>query len=163
MSKYFIKEQEVYNQRIGDVSSEAVAPLGTIARAVDTGDSDNGEGEFIYLKGVASVETGSWVVIGDNQTAVLASANDKGRVAVASGAITADNYGWFQISGKGAARVAAGFATDRVPYLTSTAGTADDAVVAGDEIRGAIALSAIGTPGAGLAEFDLNRPFVADV
>ena len=46
--------------------------------------------------------------------------------------------------------------------MTSTAGTIDDADVAGDYIRRCKGASAIGTPSTGLAELEISRPEVAD-
>lgn len=123
-----------------------------------------GSGEFIFLKGVASTAVGSWVVYRlDDGTTALASANDVGPVAVAMSAnTTAANGGWYQISGKAVGKVLASFADNGQPYLTSTAGSVDDAVVSGDFIYNALGASAIDTPSTGLAEFELSRPFVTD-
>ena len=44
----------------------------------------------------------------------------------------------------------------------STAGSVDDAVVAGDRVKLAKGASAVGTPSAGLAEFEISRPFMDD-
>lgn len=133
---------------------------GTIIRAADP---DYGSGEFIFLKGVASTAVGSVVVYNpDDFSTALAAANAIGPVAVAMSACVADKGGWYQISGKGVAKVLTGFADNANCYLTSTAGSIDDAVVAGDYIRGMKGASAIGTPSAGLAEVELSRPSVAD-
>ena len=43
-------------------------------------------------------------------------------------------------------------------YLTSTAGSVDDSVVAGDRVHGMIGASAIATPAAGQAEMEINYP-----
>lgn len=74
-------------------------PLGTIVRADDT---TNGEGEFIYLKGVASTVAGSlvtWDPVGKTTTLAPSTASLNKPVAVAMGASTANTYGWYQISG----------------------------------------------------------------
>jgi hypothetical protein len=47
-------------------------------------------------------------------------------------------------------------------YATATAGEADDAVVAGDRIKRAKGASAVGTPSTGLAEVEIDRPFMDD-
>ena len=44
----------------------------------------------------------------------------------------------------------------------ATAGSIDDAVVAGDRVKLAKGASAIGTPSTGLAEFEIQRPFMDD-
>jgi hypothetical protein len=74
----------------------------------------------------------------------------------------ASQYGWYQISGKGVAKVLTGFADNAACYLTSTAGSIDDTLVAGDYITGMRGASAIGTPDTGLAEVELSRPWVSD-
>ena len=44
----------------------------------------------------------------------------------------------------------------------ATAGSIDDAVVAGDRVKLAIGASAVGTPSTGLAEFEIQYPFMDD-
>lgn len=154
-------ENRLGQSRVGDVDTEAMVPVGTILRAYDP---DYGAGEFIYLQGVASTEVGSAVVYSmDDGSTALAAANAIGPVALAMAATVASTWGWYQIAGKGVAKVAASFADNAVVYLTSTAGTLDDAVVAGDRVKRMRGASAIGTPSAGLAEMELERPFVDDV
>jgi hypothetical protein len=135
-------------------------PLGTIITAVDP---DYGAGEFIYLAGVASTARGSVVVYNAaDYSTTLAQANAIGPIALAMGATVASTKGWYQIGGKGVARVLSGFADNANCYLTSTAGSVDDTVVAGDYVFGMKGASAIGTPATGLAEVELQRPFVKD-
>lgn len=151
-------------QAITEASSTQKHEVGKIVKAKDYDSSDYGEGEFIYLKGVASTAIGSWVVIGDSGATALAVANDVGPVAVAMSACTANLFGWYQVSGTAAGKVLASFAaTTELGYLTATAGSLDDAVVAGDNVVGLKALTAIDTPSTGLAEFSLNRPHVMNV
>ncbi|MBB3772027.1 hypothetical protein FHS55_002636 [Angulomicrobium tetraedrale] len=134
--------------------------LGARVRAVD---ETYGEGEFIYLKGVANTVRGSVVVFNpDDWSTVLAVANAVGPIAVAMGATVASTYGWYQIFGKGVASVLTGFVDNADCYLTATDGSIDDTDVAGDYIRGMKGASAIGTPAAGLAEVELWYPQVAD-
>jgi len=147
-------------QPIAETSTTQKHPLGFIVQAFD---SFYGAGEFIYLRGVASTAVGSWVTYNsdDGSTALLA-ANAIGPVAVAMSANVANQFGWYQIQGKAVARVATGFVDNANLYATATAGTADDAVVAGDRIKNAVGASAIGTPSAGLAEVEIARPFMDD-
>ena len=145
------------------VSSTMQHPLGTIRRAVDRGNNANGEGEFIYLKGVASTVAGSWVTYNeDDYSTALLAADAIGQVAVAMAATVASTYGWYQIKGKAVAKAAAGFADNGNVYGTATAGTADDAVVAGDRVKRAKGASALDGPATGMAEFEIDRPFVDD-
>jgi hypothetical protein len=75
--------------------------------------------------------------------------------------VGANQYGWYQIRGK--AVVKAGTVADNGNvYSTGTAGTLDDAVVAGDRVKNAKFASADGTPAAGLAEIEIDHPFVDD-
>lgn len=156
-----IAENRVGQTLIQGVDSVQAVPLGTRVRAFD---ASYGAGEFIYLKGVTDCAVGSVVLIApDDWSTSLAAANDVGKLAVAVAAVDADTkFGWFQVYGKGAAKVLASFADNGDCYLTATAGSVDDADVAGDYIRGMKGASAIGTPSAGLAEVELGYPEVAD-
>jgi len=129
--------------------------IGTIVEAVDP---TYGAGEFIYLKGVASTAVGD-VVIYDQyaNTTKRAVAGDRGPVAVAMSANVANQYGWYQISGSAVVTSGTVAAAGNV-YLTATAGTVDDATVSGDKIDGARFKTANGTPSAGLAVVQLQRP-----
>ena len=147
-------------QPIAEVSSTQQHPLGMIVQAYD---ETYGAGEFVYLKGVASTVVGSAVTYNmDDGTTALLAANAIGPVGVAMSAnAAATTFGWYQISGK--AVIKAGTVADNGNvYATATAGTVDDAVVAGDRVKGAKFASADGTPSAGLAECEIHRPFMDD-
>ena len=134
--------------------------LGDIIRAVDP---TYGVGEFIYLKGVASTALGSWVTYNaDDFSSTLLAANAIGPVAVAMAPTIANEFGWYQISGKAIGLCLAGFVDDANVYATATAGSVDDAVVAGDRVKNAKGASAIGTPSGSFAEFEISRPFMDD-
>jgi len=144
-------------QAIADTSTTQNHDVGTIIRAED---DTYGAGEFIYLAGVASTAVGTVVTynMDDGSTTRLA-ANAIGPVAVAMSANVASQYGWYQIQGKAVAKVAAGFADNANVYATATAGTVDDAVVAGDRVKRAKGASAIS---GGLADLEIDRPFMDD-
>lgn len=163
MSDYRNTGSQIYNQAIDENSTTQHAPLGTIIQAKDVATTAYGSGEFIYLKGVASTAVGSWVTYNadDNSTALLA-ADAIGPVAVAMSASVASEYGWYQISGKAVGKALASYADNGLVYATATAGSIDDAVVAGDRVKLAKGASAVGTPSAGLAEFEIQRPFMDD-
>ena len=147
-------------QAIADTDTTQRHPLGTIVRATDP---TYGAGEFIYLKGVASTAVGSWVIYNaDDFSTSLLAANDIGPVAVAMSACVASNYGWFQIGGKAVGKALAAYADNGLVYATATAGSIDDAVVAGDRVKNAKGASAVDTPSTGLAEFEIQRPFMDD-
>lgn len=146
----------------GITSTDTVqaAPLGTIVTAED---ETYGGGEFIYLRGLASTVLGSWVTYNtDDGSTTLLAANAIGPVAVAMSANVANQFGWYQIQGKAVGRALAGFLDNANVYATATAGSVDDAVVAGDRVKGAVGASAVGTPAANLAEFEIARPFMDD-
>ena len=162
MSDFKSVESVVYNQAIDENSTTQNAPLGTRIQAIDKATTDYGIGEFIYLKGVASTVVGSVVLIDqDDFSTSLATANDVGYLAVAMAATVASEYGWYQVKGKAVIKGLASLADNASLYLTSTAGSLDDAVVAGDRVKGyAKTASALDTPSTGLAEADIVNPFV---
>lgn len=132
--------------------------------ALGTRVRDKSGNEFIYLKGVASCAVGTVVTYDEAHVTIRAVANAQGRVAVALAAVDANTkYGWFQIYGKAAASVLAGFADNGKVFLTATDGSVDDTDVAGDAVIGMIGRSAIDTPSTGLAYMELNYPVVQDM
>ena len=135
-------------------------PYGTIVNAWDP---TYGAGEFIFLKGLDTTGVGTWVTynLDDGSTALLA-ANAIGPVGVAMSANVASQFGWYQISGKAIGKCLASYADNGLVYATSTAGSIDDAVVSGDRVKNALGASAIGTPSTGLAEFEIQRPWMDD-
>jgi hypothetical protein len=154
-------------QNIADTETTQRHPLGMVIRAQDTdfgaAANDRGMGEFIYLKGVASTVVGSWVLYNpDDYSTSLLAANDIGSVAIAMSANVAGGFGWYQIKGKAVGLCLTGFVDNANVYGTATAGSIDDAIVAGDRVKNAKGASAIGTPAAGQAEFEIDRPFVDD-
>jgi len=157
---YSVINPRIGVQAIAETSTTLSLPLGTRVQAQD---STYGVGEFIYLSGVASTEAGSWVTYNqdDNSTALLA-ANAIGPVAVAMSANVASQYGWYQIFGKAVGKALAGFVDNANVYATATAGSVDDAIVAGDRVKAAKGASAVGTPSAGLAEFEIQYPLMDD-
>lgn len=98
---YVIIENHVVSQPIAVTSTTQAPdiPLGTVVRAKDP---TYGEGEFIYLLGVASTVVGSIVTYdaSTHQTVLSAVGGNIPRaVAVAMSANVAGQYGWYQISG----------------------------------------------------------------
>lgn len=152
---WVIAENSLGNPLIGSVWDTSPIPVGTIVRAQH---ETYGGGEFIWLAGVASTILGSVVVYDTVGATTLTTASTKGSVAVAMGATVADTFGWYQI--QGTAVVDAGTVADNGDvYSTATPGEVDDAVVDGDMIHLARFASANGTPSAGLALCEINRPY----
>lgn len=161
MSDYKITGGTIYPQGIAETSTTKNVPLGTRVRAVD---ATYGEGEFIYLLGVASTDVGSWVHFNaDDYSTALTAANGIGPVATSMSANVASQYGWYQIYGKAVGKALASYADNAAVYLTATAGSVDDAVVDGDMVHNAKGASAVGTPSTGLAEFEIQYPYTDDI
>jgi hypothetical protein len=136
--------------------------LGDIHRNQDLS-AGYGTGEFIYLAGVAGTVRGSWVVFNpdDFGTSLLSTGQTTpGVVAVAMSPNVAGQYGWYQISGKAIGLAAGGFADNGLVYATATPGTVSSTVAAGFRVLKALGASAVGVPGAGLAEFEIDRPSI---
>lgn len=147
-------------QAIDATETSALVPLGTRVRARHT---TYGEGEFIYLKGVASTTANSWVTYNaDDHSTTLLAANAIGAVGIAMSANVASQYGWYQIYGKAIGKALTGYVDNALVYATATAGSIDDAVVSGDRVKNAIGASAVDTPSSGLAEFELYYPIMDD-
>ena len=149
------------HQPINATSTVAQHPLGTIVRAWDYGDNRNGEGEFIYVKGVTNGAVGSWVGINldDGSTTLAVADGYYPLVGVLMSALSASTlYGWAQISGKAVGKAEAGFADNGMVYLTATPGSVDDTAVPGDLVQRALGASALDAPATGMAEFELSRP-----
>lgn len=148
-------------QPISETSTTQNHDLG---QRIQAKDPDYGIGEFIYLKGVASTVAGSWVTYNaDDWTTALLAANAIGPVAVSMSAnAAATSYGWYQISGKVASgKCLTQFADNGRVYITATAGSVDDASVAGDVVHGAKGASTT-VVSSTVAEFEIHYPFVED-
>jgi hypothetical protein len=147
------------SQPIADVDTVKRHDLGTIVMASDP---VYGMGEFIYLQTGAAVPVRGWVIYNaDDYSVASPAANSIGPIAIAMSAGVASGYGWFQISGKALGKCLTLFADNGKVYLTGTAYTVDDTVVAGDLVTPATGAS-LTVPASGYAEFEIHRPFVND-
>ena len=156
---WFVSENALLNQAIADLSTTAKHRLGSIVRAKD---ATYGEGEFIYLAGVASTVAKSWVTYeADSYTTALLAANAIGPVAIAMAACTASYYGWYQINGKALGKCLTLYASGTRAWITGTGGSVDDTSVAGDGIQ-RVKGASTATVGDLFAEFSIERPFVDD-
>jgi hypothetical protein len=136
-------------------------PLGTIIRAYDP---TLGEGEFIYLKGVASTVVGSLVVYNNNAGTTTLAPNTAGlakSVAVAMAACTAGNFGWYQIGGIATVKKTAVKVNPNVPiFLSGTAGRVMPTAASGKEILNAVTVNAATVASATWTILvQINRPF----
>jgi hypothetical protein len=146
-------------QPIATKSTTQNHPLGKIVTAKDP---TYGEGEFIYLKGVASCALGTWVTYqNDGGVTTRATANAIGPLAIAMTSTTASYYGWFQINGMAIGKCLTLMASNTRVWLTGTAGSVDDTSVAGDGVNNARS-AALTVVSSGVTEFDINRPWVND-
>lgn len=153
---YAFVDPKVGMQPIAATSTVQQHPIGTRVKAYDP---TFGEGEFIYLKGLASTDVGEAVIYDTYaNTTKRGVAGDRGPVSIAMSANVANQFGWYQIAGAAVVKVAAAFAANANVYWTATAGTPDDAVVAGDKIDGIRSKTAIDTPTAGYAVCQLAYP-----
>lgn len=133
--------------------------LGMLVRAVDP---TYGFGEFVYLKGIASTVVGSLVDYDQYlaTTALSPATGGTGSVAVAMSANVASQYGWYQIEGSAVVKAPNAMVVGaEVWMLAATPGSVDDAVVAGEQVLNAKVSTTTGTPAAGLAVIQINRPF----
>ena len=137
---YSLTSQYIGAPAITDTDTTKKVPLGTIVRAYDP---TYGEGEFIYLLGVASTEVGSLVLYNATtyQTALITVSNGKNKglpVAVAMSANLATYYGWYQISGNAVIKKTTVAVTPHVPiFISATAGRIKVLASAGQQILGA--------------------------
>lgn len=158
---YRFVDGRIGGQPIAETSTTANHPLGTVLRAVDP---TYGEGLFIYQVGVANTAVGSWATLNsDDGVTVLLAANAIGPVGIAMSANVASQYGWYQIYGKAVGKALASYADNGLVFATGTAGSVDDAVVDGDMVHLAKGASAIDTPSAGFAEFEIAFPYTDDI
>ena len=156
---YGTSDPRIGSQAISTTDTVQNHPLGTIIRA---NDPTYGDGEFIYLLGVASTTVGSVVTYDASTYQTVLSAvggNIPRAVAIAMSANVATQYGWYQISGQAvvaktctislAAGAAVGVLTTGLIAATGT----------GKEIQGAVvAAVASATAGRTTVKVMIARP-----
>jgi hypothetical protein len=127
-------------------------PLGYIARGTDGS-------EWVYLSGVASCVAGSAVTYGVAGAAVLSVTGARGPVAIAGAATTAALFGWFcRSTSVGVSADFNGAAVLGAKLYSAGTGKVDDAVVAGDQITGAVVGATVS--GSGQGTVILDRAFM---
>lgn len=147
-------------QAIATNSATQIHPLGTICRAVDP---TYGEGEFIYLLGVASTVVGSMVTWNATtyQTALSAdSAGTGAPFAFAMSANVAGEYGWYQIGGLAVAKKTnVSWEPQKAVYQSATTGRVMDTVASGKQVAGARSANlATVTTTTSTVVLQINRP-----
>jgi hypothetical protein len=151
-------------QPLDESSTTQQHPLGTRVTAIDNNPTatNKGEGEFIYLKGIASTQVGSLATydIFLGLTALAPATGGVGPLAVAMSASVANQFGWYQVRGIAAVRAPNAMVVGADLFmLAATPGSVDDAIVAGEQILNAKVSTTTGTPSAGLALVEINYPF----
>lgn len=135
---FLFVEPRIGAQPIADTSTTKNHALGTIAKAKD---ATLGEGEFIYLLGVASTAIGLAVTYSKSsfQTALLANTANLGEpVAWAMSANVASQYGWYQIGGVVTAlKTNVSVEVGKAMFISATSGRVMDTVASGKQILGA--------------------------
>lgn len=132
---FSIVDPKLGTQSLASTDATQNHPLGTRIKAVD---STYGEGEFIYLKGVASTVVGSAVVWDSSFQTTLTVAASRGPVGISMSANVASQYGWYQISGIAQAYAAGAVASGAPLQTSATGGAIDDTTTAGQYIDGAV-------------------------
>lgn len=156
---YFRTDGFIGGQAIAESSTTQLHPLGTIIRARDP---VYGEGEFIYLLGVASTIVGSLVSFSPLtwQTALAPVGDGVPRpLAVAMSANVAAAYGWYQISGNAVVAKSATICC----VVGAAVGVATVGLIrktlSGKEISGAVvAATASAATGRTTVTVSINRP-----
>jgi hypothetical protein len=149
-------------QPIATADTTANHPFGTRVRAKDIGSTAYGDAEFVYVKGVSSGAIAKWAGYNTKSGATTLAVND-GIYPLGVMVSTLDattKYGWLQIWGRGVGKCLTAFADNGVVYLTSSAGSIDDASVIGDVVHNAMGRNG-GTVTIGdlAGEFQLNYPY----
>lgn len=152
-SQYQVGQSQLFGQ---------AHPLGTIVRAYD---ATLGEGEFIYLAGVASTVVGSLVTYNNSAgtTALATNTAKQGNpVAVAMSANVANQFGWYQIGGVATiAKNATKISPNNKIAVSSTSGQVVGGSVAGAAVFNAISVNAATVASAtGTVLVQIDRPFL---
>jgi len=159
---------------IGISKADIVAATGTPAFRLGTvggyDDPTNGYQEFIYGRadgavtgaGYLCVEATGFDFLLASTTSTAPGASGPGSRCGAAQAVLADNeYGWFQIYGKGSVRTLASAAKGTQLNTTATGGALDDDATAGAEVISGVVLgTATGAAAATNADAMFSYPTV---
>jgi hypothetical protein len=159
---------------IGISKADIVAATGTPAFRLGTvggyDDPTNGYQEFIYGRADGAVtgagylcveETGFDFAMASTTTTAPGASGPGTRCGAAQAALADNEYGWFQIYGKGSVRTLASAAKGTQLNSTATAGAVDDDATAGSEtISGLVLGTATGAAAATNADAIFSYPVV---
>jgi hypothetical protein len=155
---YVIRDNVAGFQPIANTSTTKEHPLGTVVKAYDP---TYGEGEFIYLLGVANTVVGSAVTFTASGVTALApvGTNKPQPIAFAMSANVASQYGWYQISGLAVAyKLATICVVDGAAVAVKTVGRISKSG-SGKEVSGAMcAGTASAATGRTSVTLVINRP-----
>lgn len=153
--------------KIAAATAVAEFRLGTVAGYDDPTD---GYKEYVYGRAAGAIDGAGYVCAEAtgfdfamaNTTVTAPGASGPGsRVGVAQAALADNEYGWFQIYGKGGVRTAASAAKGTRLNSTGTAGQLDDDGTAGaEQILGVVLLTATGGAAAVNEDAMLSYPVV---
>lgn len=133
-----------FKKFLGREGVDPPSPMMVPGQRMKASDLFFGEGEFVLAYGVAGLQFGELVTIGAGWATTRLVAAGRGLVGVAMSANTDPTaLSWFCVRGQVPARVTGGAASLPL-YETATAGSASTTVVAGNQVTGAISLTAAG-------------------
>lgn len=161
-------------QIIGISKAEVVAatavPSFRLGTRAGYDDPSNGYQEFVYGRADGAVTAAGYVCIEATgfdfkmATVTVTTPGTQGpghRVGIAQAALADNEYGWFQIYGKGSVRTLASAAKGTQLNTTATAGCVDDDATAGSEvISGCVLGTATGGAEATNSDAYLSYPTV---
>lgn len=150
-----------------NASSASPTPPNQLGKIVRATDPTYGEGEFIFLAGVASTAVGSLVIYDGTTYATTlttgtALANSGRPVAVAMSANTSSStYGWYQIGGTAVVKKAAVAIAAKTTLGVNTTAGSIGASASGKQILGARTANAATVASAtGTIAVVINRPHI---
>ncbi len=143
---------QIFHSNTSIVDSSLKGTLGR--RGVDK----NGN-EYVYLLGIASTVAGNWVTFNEDYETALLTAGAVGSVAIAMAAITADEYGWYQIFGINTIAKTDTISANKALYIDDTDGRVDDLGISGDLVLNAYSKTASTD---NVATVSINYPSVSN-
>lgn len=152
------------------VTAATASPAFRLGTVGGYDDPTNGYQEFVYGRADGSVtgagylcveETGFDFAMASTTTTAPGASGAGTRCGAAQAALADNEYGWFQIYGKGSLRTLASAAKGTQLNSTGTAGAVDDDATAGSEaIEGLVLLTATGGSAATNADAVFSYPSV---